>query len=639
MKKFINLFLSLTMVLAATPAYPQAIPPAVEQLLEKNYAVNGGFENGIAGWKTYKDAAGVLPVDGTLGSPAATITASTSTPLAGKSSGILTHTAANLQGEGVSMDFVLEPKAQGKVVSLTSVYRVNSGTYSGGTSSTDSDVEVYIYNKDTSTIIQPAGYKLDGGVTGYNYNVAATFQSDTTSTNYRLILHFPNTTATAFSLKFDDWKISVNPKPQGAVLTDWIPYTPSITGVGTATGVAFWWKREGDSLAIKGFFTTGTPTGASVTMTLPNGLAVDPSKFSSVQLVGDSWRNLATASTRKRFKLYSAAAGPTVLVWASDDYTTAAGPTAGIAGTTAFAASEGQYVEAFNIPIAGWSSTVQTSDQTDTRIVNFVGYPSINQAVTANVTNINLTTIKDSHGAFSGATYAVPVAGDYQFSVTAPWTTTATTAVLVYVNGVSRAVVAYGVSSSYSIGSTVVTGLKSGDLITFRSNNTLTTSADTAAYFTITRISGPSQIAATESVNARYTTAAGQSLASGGAVIVWGTKDYDSHSGMNTSTGVYTAQISGKYQVCAQTLWASSSITAGASRTLTLLKNGSNAGYIGLSYPLAAVTQFFNSGGCGDVNVLAGDTISVSGNANEATARSLLADANGNWITIKRVGN
>jgi len=60
--------------------------------------------------------------------------------------------------------------------------------------------------------------------------------------------------------------------PTLPTLTLWAPYTPTFAGFGTVSNVAVYWRRVGDTCEIKGRFTSGTPTAAPATMTMPDGI-------------------------------------------------------------------------------------------------------------------------------------------------------------------------------------------------------------------------------------------------------------------------------------------------------------------------------------------------------------------------------
>ena len=118
--------LILLSFLFLVPAYlPAAFSPVDQALLGfKNFAKNPGIENGKTFYTRYADAAAAPPVDGTGGSPSVltTITASTSSPLAGSYSLILSKDAVNRQGEGFSTDFTVDSEMKSKVVNVRFTY-------------------------------------------------------------------------------------------------------------------------------------------------------------------------------------------------------------------------------------------------------------------------------------------------------------------------------------------------------------------------------------------------------------------------------------------------------------------------------------------------------------------------------------
>lgn len=54
--------------------------------------------------------------------------------------------------------------------------------------------------------------------------------------------------------------------------SNWIAYTPTITGCGTVTVTEAFWKRVGDSIQIRGLITCGTVSAAALKISLPTGL-------------------------------------------------------------------------------------------------------------------------------------------------------------------------------------------------------------------------------------------------------------------------------------------------------------------------------------------------------------------------------
>jgi hypothetical protein len=83
--------------------------------------------------------------------------------------------------------------------------------------------------------------------------------------------------------------------------TPWVTYTPTFTGFGTAASVSIWSRRIGDTLYIRGKFTTGTTTTTEARLTLGfngtnGGITSDATKVASIQLAGPMVRGTANVS-------------------------------------------------------------------------------------------------------------------------------------------------------------------------------------------------------------------------------------------------------------------------------------------------------------------------------------------------------
>lgn len=595
----------------------------------QNFITNGHGEVNTTGWATYADAAATRPVDGTAGAPALTFTRSTTTPLSGQGSFLITKDAVNRQGNGASYDFTIGVKDKAKVLQISFDYLVSSGTFVAGTSTTDSDLIVYIYDVTNAVNIEPSSIKLLSNSTTIASQFNATFQTASNSTSYRLIIHAASVSALAYVVQVDSVVVSPSTYVYGTPITDWVSYTPTLAGVGTATSVNFWWKRAGDTVSIKGSFITGTPTAVPFSITMPNSIVIDNNKATTVgEFLGEVIRAVSTATLRKRAKLFSYNGAGNLLYAGNDDYTTSGSPQATMNGNAFFGASETDYVEISGIPILGWSSSVQTSDQTDTRVVagRFV---SASASVTLNTAMIFGTASYDSHGAMNTATgsYTIPVSGFYTLSGAFNSTSTASQ-INAYVDGVSTQKIGY---TSPTTGEFVVGGglrLNAGNVLTIRPSVTATYSGE----LVLTRVSGPSAIAASESVNARYYASA-TSVSGTLATVSWTTKDYDSHGGM--SAGVYTVQTPGKYNVNAELLLSGTYILNNTC-ILEIQKNGTVIGR-STEYAGGAITQFKNWIQ-DDINCIAGDTLRVQVSST-GTTPAIVSSNFDNFITIKRVGN
>jgi len=187
----------------------------------KDYIKNGRATVNTDGWSTYADAAGSTPVDGTGGSPNVTWTRTTSSPLSGDASFLFTKDAANRQGQGVSYTFTIDSADDnGGLFNSPLSYSPDTGTYSGGSSTTDSDLTVYVVSLEFGTVIQPSYYKLDASVNGKVVKATPVFQLPVSAgggsaRQFRLCVHVATTSASAYTVKFDE--IKVNPQPQSNV--------------------------------------------------------------------------------------------------------------------------------------------------------------------------------------------------------------------------------------------------------------------------------------------------------------------------------------------------------------------------------------------------------------------------------------
>lgn len=194
--------------------------------LEGSYAAKssvkiGLFEESTKGWATYADAAGPTPVNGTGGAPTVTFTRSTTSPLEGKASAILTKDAANRQGEGASYDFTLDPAYTGTIPQnmVIEFFYSTGGTFVAGAAS---DVQVYVYDVTASALITPTTTFIGSSPGRFQ----STFLPVAGASSYRLIFHIATTSAAAWTLKVD--KISIH-EPASVFNTSGISSVATLT--------------------------------------------------------------------------------------------------------------------------------------------------------------------------------------------------------------------------------------------------------------------------------------------------------------------------------------------------------------------------------------------------------------------------
>lgn len=333
----------------------------------QEYLLNGGFEQGVAKWKGYCDAAGVKPVDGT-GSPNANmaVTASTTNPLIEKASGILTKDANNRQGCGVSTDFTIDASQKAKVLQIELTTLVNSGTFVAGTGTTDSDVIVYLYDITNSRLIEPTTYKIFSNSTTLAEKLVTNFQTSPDSTSYRLILHAASTSASAYALKIE---ASVKPSKYvyGTPISDWA--TCTMTGAWSSnTTYTCKSRRVADSKEYDVLINvTGAPTSATLTVNLPSGDVIDTAKIASQTqkkvgegVIADNGTDeyamgvFFNSTTTVLLRAYKKSAG--------NDYTDFPSVTQAVPMT--FASGDSINFK-FDVPIVGLSGSTQVSDSYD----------------------------------------------------------------------------------------------------------------------------------------------------------------------------------------------------------------------------------------------------------------------------------
>lgn len=641
---------------------------------------NPDAEADTTGWATYADAAGTSPVDATGGSATTTWTRSTSSPLRGSGSFLLTKDAANRQGEGASYDFTIDSADQAKVISISFDYTVSSGTYADG------DVTLYVYDVTNALVMQPAGYKVQSVTTGTMNKHIATFQTASNSTSYRLALHVATTSASAYTLKLDNFQVGPQTVQYGAPVTDWVAYTPSWTaatsnpaiGNGTLTG---YWRRVGDTgyyrIQVKAGSTTTFGTGAYY-FSIPHTMDLNKvgSNTNTTLNLGDGYSFKSGTNRYRHMVVYQS------------DTTVAVKNLLTVSGTNPVSVAGNQDLRSdqpvtwasgdeinlyFAAPITGWSSSVQMSNDTDTRVVaagaHRNGSNQTGLAPNASTVQVIFNSIAssgglgyDTHGTYdTGGTYLVPVTGKYRINAQ------------VLLTGANVLASAYqlsvrtGSSSTFSSGTDAVWGAAvtpaagAGTYLTVSKTLDLTAGTylfiglygagnNSASTLTMNgtanlsnvsfeRISGPSTIAASETV-AFKGTSANTSVGTTYSTISLTTEEFDTHNAY--TSGVFTAPVSGKYRLSAQAR-AATSVSASTAANGTVLAYRINSGTeVKLAvfiYQVTAVSLMQTIGGTTTVSLNAGDTVEFRIIRDSPVSAFSLSGDSGTYGSIERIGN
>jgi len=517
----------------------QFLAPSRAGILQGDSAT---FDGTVGDWNAYADAAGTLPVDGTGGSPTLTVTRTTSAPLKGTGSLLLTKDTANRQGEGASLDLSVDPQYRGQPMRLSFTYEGNVNFDFGDAADpvgSPSDLSMFFYDVTNSKLLTPTQTGIFGG------GVAQTdIQIPTTCASIRVILHVATTNGTAWTFKADDFKMDLATNETSSDSSDWVAYTPTFSGsFGTTGSVDFIYRRNGKNLEVEGTFQTGTVTAAVATVSLPAGLTTDssvPVNGSNKLVVGQLVR--ATAGGVPYHILADASA--TVVNFGIQDGT--------YPGTVARNASQLSgnneiYTLSFSVPIEGWTSGAAHPAATGLNSAAvFVGNQT-SESLTASITNITLTSSKDNVGGWATNIYTVQTPGDYLASISGNGTTAMTMGFWLNGTNVGRTSSADS-SGRVASGSFLFEDLKYGDQISFRSFDTTTLANADAS---IVKLNTGSQAYAPKVAYIKDLKSSGTN---GGTFTsgAWQTRDLNTLEGDETfislSSNAFTLQP-GKYEI------------------------------------------------------------------------------------------
>lgn len=601
-----------------------------------NFVTNPDAEAGTTGYTVDSFAAASRPAGSLTGTTTGiTFSTSSSSPLAGINSFTFAKDAANRQGRVVYTPITITPAYQAKVLQVSMDYIVSSGTFVAGSNTTDSDIIVYLQDVTNSTFIEPSSFKLLSNSSTISDRFNATFQTSATGTSYRVLLYCASTSSAAFTLKFDNISVSPSTYVYGTPITDWQSFTPTVSHTTNATSTGKI-RRVGDceEYLVRTAY-SGATDNATYTVTIANGKSIDTAKLNGTQ-AGLSPFGVAaghdSGGTHGGTVVY--ASTTTVQVIGDDG----SGAWSG-AGGVPFTPGSGDYVEtSFSVPILGYSSSVQTSDQTDTRVVAAIITGNPASASSGNPIIVP-TVIKDTHGAYNASTggYTVVVPGLYKMFGALSSASSATTL------SIYKDAVVYQLCGSLdSNGEATFSGMVdcvAGSVIDIRPGGTVDA---TDMSLNIERVSGPSAIAATESVNARYSTNTGQSVSNATLTIIdFEDRSFDSHNAVTTGASwKFTAATSGVYDVFAQIMTTSTGNFGGIEYIeLRLHKNGSVTPYSGYLESNFTGSTVNNSVKMVDsIKLLAGDYIDIRMYQTSGGAMPLVNDGTYNFVNIKRIG-
>lgn len=615
---------------------------------------NGDFELGT----TLKWALGITgtltngiptgtPTFGSGASGNLSISAVNSGQLAGTWSMSYASSAATTAGNMVASDaFTIDLEDQAKVMTVKFYYKAQTNPTNANWSGTSSNSYAWaIYDVTNSAWVGAAGVFGMTQSSGVGY-VTGTFQTSSNGTQYRLVVYNANATSGACTIYLDDFFLGPQTAPIGFVGSDWTAYTPTFTGLGTVASVDFRWRRIGSSVQVTGSVTAGTVSGSPATVTLPAGLSVDLGIGSQVKIFGRWATNSTTTANYKDMTVIANNTSGNAMGLSVVDYSSTLSALSTQNGNALIASSLVLSFD-FTVPIAGWSSNVQLSNDTDTRVVSFGGYSVATTSFTGSTITIGFTAQRDTAAGWSTNTYTIPVSGMYVIDSIVPVNNTGTAGnslLAIFKNGVQQTMT-YGTPAALTVLIQSVSWTdyyNAGDTIQIRITSAVGTGMSllgsgvggNQTTLSINRLSGPAVIAATEAVYF-----SGQSAATtaytGTTITMAYTKVTDSHNAWSTNT--FTIPVSGTYKIAAVTPYNNTGTIANS--LMHIFKNGSSQ-FNWYTVPVASLAGIQSGDWIDRYN--AGDTIQLRMQSSSGTAISLTGSAiagNQATLTIFRIGS
>lgn len=448
----------------------------------KNYLSDLFDGTSVTGINRYADAAATSPVDGTGGSPNITAAAvNASSPLRGTANQRLSKDASNRQGEGWSYDFTVDRADYDGARPLLIKFK-----YKTSSNYASSDVRMFVYDKDGTTLLTVNDISNNSGnVLASSAGTSAftgVFYPNSADNDYRLIFHITSTNASAWDFDVIDLSVGPDNSAPGAIVTEWVSYTPTGSWVSNTTYTGKW-RRVGDTmdLDIK-VAVSGAPTSASLTVNLPSGYTIDTNKITdtgqgiagvlstvAIRDAGtDNFEGMVRYDTTSSVAIFkddgdgsvSAVTQAAPMTWANGDYTS---------------------IKITGLPIANWLASAALSSNEMMFSTVTVGASGNPASASSGNPIIFPTEDWDPFGAYDNSTgrFTAPRSGKYRVFGALTSASSATT-LTIYVNAVSTTLAGNLDSNGEATFCATVKVVK-GDLIDLRPGGTV--DAATSSFF------------------------------------------------------------------------------------------------------------------------------------------------------------
>lgn len=586
----------------------------------------------------------LFPVVGGAGSTLTGLTFSrnTTTPLRAPGNFRLVQTnATSVAGQGVSYSFTADPADVPSTMEVDFDYKVTSTfVASSGAVGSESDVEVFIYDNTSQSLI-PLSTRVITAVNN-SYTFKGTFPTNPSSTSYRLVIHTSSASSNATGWTMDFTNVFVGniaAAPNSKVVA-------MSANLGTAQAIS-----ASTVTTVNINTATADTTGSLNTTTHAFIAPVSGLYFISGQVGSAAVTNQLTAILQKNGASLtnggtpspaaasaSNAASILVQLSANDSITMAA--FSGSAITIQSGIST--FLNVFLIPNG---SSIPSALNT----VGVILSGSTTAIATAVTTFLPTTIVRDTNGAFTAGTgvFQAPFSGWYQVSALyQAGSNTGTTVELYYKINAGASVLiggqrAVAQGNMYASGSEAVY-MTAGDSLVFQGSQNSGTGSQAPASFNASIIQWPGGAASGTApiVSLRYTDTSGQAIANGTPTVLtnW-TKDFDSTGSFIPTTGVFSVPYSGTYQICALITYASTTYATATNRIAQVLLSGTRTATLATTPVWAAITTYISGNGCTNGKYSAGDTISITASHALGGTVGLLTSGADNYMTIQRTGD
>jgi hypothetical protein len=585
-----------------------------------NYLTTGKTGNTIADvniWQGYENTVnGVNPDKASGGTSLLAVSLNTTNPISGNGDIRFTKPASNIQGDGRALPFSIENRHLARVIQITVDARLQSGTYVTG----DLRLSIIQDPSGTPVLIEPVNTAIQLGIAGQTVKLIATFQTHITIKDYALCVHVASTSALAYTVDFNNFKVWEPIANYGAIITDWTQHilTSSNTqGIGTpyaSPSQNVRWRRVGSNLEMRGNFRLGTTTASEFRVNFPNGLDANitpTTDRNDSEVIGylaiDSTSQTAnrTLHTKNGFGYFN------VGIQRSD---VTSNPLSANNGDSI--SSDQDVTFYLSVPIAGWGSNMAlSSDAGDGRLVDVYLSGMTSSAVSTTAGFKWTTVVRDSHGAVNNAgsetIFTAPFSALYIISGTVA---SGSTNLWIKPRRGSTNLDPIGFhvpGTGGSISGTVFLNAGEQLKIVFDGSATTTNTANSSLYIT-TRVSNQI-ITPVETVVATATKESGSWTDL--TKVTWSHKQIDTHGALNIATGDYVCPMAGKYLVTAM-LRPNSYMTGSGATTsggVDIRKNGTRESVTNFYWNGAGNILQAGEQGTRIVDCIAGDVLSIFG--------------------------